>query len=336
MLARVTGAARPSAALERAAPAALAVAVLAATALAFAVAERIKLEPSPILQPRVGTELSPVCRCAQRLAPVAFTLRKGGRVSVAIVDSNGKIVTHLLRSRPYGRRDRVSASWDGRDDHGRVLPDGDYRPRIELRRRTIVMPNTITLDTRAPKLAIGPVSRRLISPDGDGRFDGLTIDYTTDEPARAILFVDGKRYEEKKRLETSGTFRWYGKLDGRDLGPSLHHLTVAARDDAGNVSARSKSIGVRIRFLTIAPHIVRARAGGRFRLRAETDAPTVVWRLDGRRGRARANAVVLRAPRLGGRYVVTLSEGGHRASAIVRVPRSVPSAKRSQRRRAAS
>src|SRR5215208_2292889 len=233
----------------------MALAILAATAIAFAVAERMKLEPSPILQPRVSQQLSPVCRCSQRVARIGFVLRKGGDVSVAVVDSDGDIVRRLGSAR-YGRRDRVDVAWDGRDGRGRTLPDGDYRPRIELGRRTIVMPNVISIDTRAPHLKVESVSRRLISPDGDGRFDGVTIDYSTDEPARAILFVDGRRYEAKKRLDTMGTFRWYGKLDGRDLRPGVHPLALAARDPAGNSSERSRPIPVRIRFVTIGPHIV--------------------------------------------------------------------------------
>jgi len=330
VLERLSSPARGSAAVRRVAPTALALAVLVATTIAFAVAERMKLEPSPILRPRVAEELSPVCRCSRRVAHIAFTLRKGGHVSVAVVDADGDIVRRLGSAR-YRRREGVNVVWDGRDGRGRVLPDGDYRPRIELGRRTIVMPNTIRIDTHAPRLTIDSVSRRLISPDGDGRFDGVTIDYTTDELAHAILVVDGTRYEEKKRLETAGSFRWYGKLDGRDLGPGVHRLTVAVRDRAGNVSARSRPIGVRIRFLTIAPHIVRARAGSRFRVRVDTDAPTVTWLLDGRRGRAPANRVVLRAPRRGGRYIVTVEASGHRASAIVRVPRSVHSARPARR-----
>ena len=35
--------------------------------------------------------------------------------------------------------------WDGRDDAGRILPEGDYRPRIHVRseHQTITLPNPI-------------------------------------------------------------------------------------------------------------------------------------------------------------------------------------------------
>ena len=228
--------------LVAAGPALLAAGVLVATVIAFAVAERIKLEPSPILQPNVGAQLSVVCRCPHRLVPVAFTVRRGGSVAVKIVDGGGDVVRHLQPRRYYGRRDRVALTWDGRDDGGRRVADGEYRPRIELGRRTIVMPNTITVDTRAPRLAVTNVSRRTISPDGDGRIDAVNIEYTTDEPARASLFVDGKRYERKKRLGTAGTFRWSGKLRGQTVREGRYTLRLRAGDAAGNFSAWSRPI----------------------------------------------------------------------------------------------
>ncbi len=310
--------------LVAAGPALLAAGVLVATVIAFAVAERIKLEPSPILQPNVGAQLSVVCRCPHRLVPVAFTVRRGGSVAVKIVDGGGDVVRHLQPRRYYGRRDRVALTWDGRDDGGRRVADGEYRPRIELGRRTIVMPNTITVDTRAPRLAVTNVSRRTISPDGDGRIDAVNIEYTTDEPARASLFVDGKRYERKKRLGTAGTFRWSGKLRGQTVREGRYTLRLRAGDAAGNVSAWSRPIGVRVEFIAVAPHLVRARGGSRFGIRVDSDAAAVTVALDGRRRRTSPGLVSLRAPRPAGRYLVTVSANGHRASMILRVPRPKP------------
>lgn len=307
--------------LVAAGPALLAAAVLVATVIAFAVAERIKLEPSPILQPNVGAQLSPVCRCPQRVVPVAFTVRRGGTVAVKVVDSDGDVVRHLDRRRHYGSRERVALTWDGRDDRDRRVPDGRYRPRIELGRRTIVMPNTIVVDARPPALDVTAVSRRTISPDGDGRSDAFTVDYTTDEPARASLFVDGKRYERKKRLSTGSTFRWNGRLGGRDLPPGRHVLRLRAGDPAGNVSRWSRPIAVRVRFLEVAPHLVRASGGSTFRIRVVSDARVVAVTLDGRRRTVSPGAVTLRAPRRAGRYLVTVSANGHRAALILRVPR---------------
>lgn len=313
--------------MARAAPTLLAVAVLAATALAFAVTERMKLEPSPILKPNVAEVFSPVCDCPQDVAPISFALRKGGRVSVAVVDADGDVVRHLERG-SYSRGDRVAARWDGRDDDGRRVPDGTYQPRIELGRRTIVMPNTIVLDARPPAIRVTSVSRPQISPDGDGRFDGVTIRYAVDEPAHVVLRVGGRRYEERRGTDVAGTFRWYGKLDGRDLRAGTHVLRLVARDLAGNVSEPSAPVPVRVRFVDVSPHVVRARPGGLFRLRVDSDAPAVDWTVFGRHGRVRPPLLALRAPRRAGTYFVTVSANGHRATAILRVPRAKAAAAR--------
>jgi len=317
--------------VARAAPTLLAVAVLAATALAFAVSERMKLEPSPILKPHVTAVFSPACDCPQDVAAIRFTLRKGGRVSVAVVDGDGDVVRHLERGN-YSRGDRVAARWDGRDDDGRRVPDGTYQPRIELGRRTIVMPNTIVLDARPPSIRVTSVSRRTISPDGDGRSDGVTIGYAVDEPAHVVLRVGGRRYEERRGTQLAGTFRWYGKLDGRNLRAGTQALRLVARDLAGNVSEPSASVPVRVRFVEVSPHVVHARPGGLFRLRVDTDAPAVDWSVLGRHGRATPPVVALRAPRRGGTYFVTVSASGHRATAILRVPRAQPKAAQPKRR----
>ena|SRR5436190_2960196 len=307
----------------------LSAAVLVATVVAFAVAERLKLEPSPILHPHVTEVFSPVCRCPQRRAQVAFTLRKGGDVSVAIVDAGGKIVRTLRRRRHERRGDRVSATWDGRDDHGRVLPTALYRPRIELGRRTIVMPNRIQIDVRRPTLRVTKAAPRVISPDGDGRLDGVTIGYQLDEPARVVLRVGGIRYEERRGLRTSGTFRWFGKLRGRALRQGVYPLALVATDLAGNRSAPSRPIAVRIRFVQLARRTIRARAATRFGVRVRTDARFVTWTLAHRSGRARPGLLVLRAPKRAGRYTLIVSANGHAASARVVVsPRRASASKR--------
>jgi hypothetical protein len=312
--------------MARAAPTLLAVAVLAATALAFAVSERMKLEPSPILKPHVTAVFSPACACPQDAAAIGFTLRKGGHVSLAVVDGDGHVVRHLERS-DYSRGDSVTGRWNGRDDRGRRLPDATYQPRIELGRRTIVMPNTIVLDTRPPSIRVTSVSRREISPDGDGRSDGVTIGYAVSEPAHVVLRVGARRYEERRGTDTTGTFRWSGKLDGRGLRVGIHVLRLVATDLAGNPSEPSEPVPVRVRFVDVSPRVVAARLGGLFRLHVDTDAAAVGWSAFGRHGRAKPPLLALRAPRRGGTYYVTLSANGHRATAILRVPRAKAKAK---------
>lgn len=307
-----------SARVGRVAPSVLAVALLAATAAAFVRAEQLKLEPGPILRPAVDELVAPTCRCRNRRARVVFSLRRPGTISVAIASDAGTVVRRLVSRRRYARGP-VRLVWDGRGDDGRVVPDGTYRPRLELPRRTpILMPNTIEVDTAAPKIRVTGTTRPLVSPDGDGRFDGFTIAYALDGPAQGLLYVDGRLYERARAPRAAAEFRWYGRLDGRRLPAGIHRLSVAAVDEAGNVSEATPPVPVRIRFVELARETIEARARTRFGVRVRSDAPRFTWLFAGRSGRGRPGLLVLRAPRAG-RYTLFVEANGHADRAVVRV-----------------
>ena len=80
-------------------------ALLGATAAAFAVTERLKLERSPITGTKVDRVFSPVCECARDVAVVSFVLRRRETVTVDILDSGGRSIRTLVRNRgePAGR-----------------------------------------------------------------------------------------------------------------------------------------------------------------------------------------------------------------------------------------
>ena len=121
--------------MARLAPIVLVVALLAATAAAFAFAQRAKLEESPIQGIRFERRLlSPVCTACDpsaREVPIRFRLLNEDHVTVDIVDSSDAIVRERLLSGRYDPRS-VLFSWDGRDGEGRVVADGLYRLRITL------------------------------------------------------------------------------------------------------------------------------------------------------------------------------------------------------------
>src|SRR5262249_33060736 len=173
-------------AVGRFAPAALVAALLVATAAAFAYTERLKLTPTPIKGTRVAPKLfSPVCECETGTTRIAFRLRKHDRVTVSILDRGGEVARTLVTGRPQ-RAGLVVVYWDGRDDLGRVVSQGTYKPRVKLalNRRTIVLPNPIRIDTTAPSVKSVEVSPRLFSPDGDGRAAHFTVSYRVDKPAQ--------------------------------------------------------------------------------------------------------------------------------------------------------
>ena len=88
-----------------------------ATAAAFAVTERLKLEPSPISDTHVDKVFSPVCECESQAAKIEFELRRADRLRIAI-KIDGREATIADREFPQGL---VRASW-----YGEGVPDGVY------------------------------------------------------------------------------------------------------------------------------------------------------------------------------------------------------------------
>jgi flagellar hook capping protein FlgD len=290
--------------------------LLAGTAAAFVVTEDLKLEPDPIARPRITPTFSPICRCEKQSAQIAFRLRQSDRLTLTIEDAQGRVVRTLLRNASFGRGNHTFG-WDGRDDSGEVVDEGAYRPTIELQKldRTIAFPRTIRVDTTPARIEITRFTPRTISPDGDGRADALTIRYETNEPAQAILLVNGR--QEIETALGKNAIRWSPK--GQKRGP--YSVSVAAVDAAGNRSRETGPFDVRIRYVNIAAEVIRARPRAGFSIQVSTDAKRYRWRLGRREGSARVRILRLRAPAAPGRYALVVEVGGRRDSAVVVVRR---------------
>jgi hypothetical protein len=288
--------------------------LLGGTAAAFALTEGLKLEKSPITGTEVDKALAPRCGCPTRTARISFRLRKSDRVTVAIVRGDEAVRT-IARDERAGGGD-FSVSWDGRDDEARILAEGSYKPRVHLDRahRTILLPNTIRLDTTPPTITLERLVPRVLSPDGDHRHDLLRVRYRTSEPAHAILYVNGKRRVRTKR--TRDELRWYGRVGGKAVPAGRYRLALAARDLSGNLSRPREVATIRVRYLELPRRLIRVRARTRFGIRIRTDAPNVVWNLGSRKGVGRRN-LVLRAPDRPGRYRLLVRANRHAARAIV-------------------
>jgi hypothetical protein len=293
--------------------------LLGGTAAAFAVTQGLKLEKSPVLSPRIEKTLSPVCDCDRNAALVSFKLRKGDRTTLEIVDEDDDVVRTLFRNRRFGPV-RLEAGWDGKDDAGRVLPDGDYRPRVRLAdaHRTITFPNEMRVDTERPRVERFSVSRRVLSPDGDGRAEGVSVSYRLSERGRVRLLVNGKVRAHKFGQAPAAAVQWFGKFRGRPVRPRIYRLELVAVDDAGNRSERVSLGTVRVRYVELGLDSIRVRAGTRFGVRVGTDARSYSWLFA--RGRGTSSAaryLVLRAPKEPGRYRLFVEANGRGDSARV-------------------
>jgi len=309
--------------LRRFAVIALVLGLILATTTAFAVTQALKLERSPVTRVEVDRLFSPTCECRTSSARLAFRLREPDTLDLEIVDAEGDRVRTLVTdlARPAGP---VLERWDGRTDEGSVAPDGTYRLRIHLDEagRAILVPRRIRVDTQPPSVELVSLTPGRISPDGDGVRDSATIELSLGERARPLVLLDGEVAKGVSwREEGRTSIEWQGDVHGRPLDAGLYEVAVQARDKAGNVSAPSDSVPVRIRFIELARVTVTTRGRVSFRVRVRSDEAefrvAIFKRPDLAQpvltGVASTSAISFALPpRFGsGRYVVRVTAAGH-------------------------
>ena len=309
--------------MARALSTAVVLALLAATAAAFALTERAKLELSPIYGTQPNQVFSPNSKVAgEGVAHIHFRVRRAERIDVWIQDSKGAKVVDLLVNRPVHRHQEVQLVWDAFTQSGIAVPDGVYRPVVKLIRshRTIVLPSDIRLDTAAPRITVRPRTKYpIVSPDGDGHADVFRVPYELSEPGHAVLLMRGVQVGFTKCCKTKGELVWNAKskTTGRGLPPGRYVLAAAAQDVAGNRSQGRPFAIAQVRYVTLARPRVVVRPGGRFALRVSTDAPRVEWRLHGRSGVLPRGTLHLRAPKSPGVYHLYVTVRNHTATCAV-------------------
>ena len=242
---------------------------------------------------------SPTCECDTNLGVIAFRLRNAQRVKLSIADRSGHAIRTLVGPAPH-RRGEFSASWDGRDADGAVVPDGVYRPLVHLRHRTILMPNRISVDTTPPRVRLRAVTPRILQPGKP-----LRVRYALNEPARVYVFLDGRRIVVGHSLRE----RWKVEAPVR-ARPGKYALTVAARDVAGNLSDATPPVRVIVPLQVVTPS-VQAAPRKRFEVKLLTDGRRAYhWQFAKREGLASGDSLVLRAPSKPGRYALVIRQDG--------------------------
>lgn len=295
--------------------------LLVATATAFVVTERLKLEDSPVLGTQIDRVVSPVCtKCppGAREAKIAFRLRREESIRLDIADSNGTTVRRGVGAGVFGQSFHTFA-WDGRNDAGHVVPDGSYTAELTLvdEKRTFEFPIKIRVDSTPPTIEDVKPRHPVFSPDGDGRADRVDLRYRFSEAAYAILYLDGKLLTRSHGRKPVSTIQWYG----RGFRPGEYRLALAAQDLAGNVAGSTREFTVRIRYVELpkSRYVVRGRS---LRVRVSTDVKTVQWRLAGRGGTVHKHVFRIPVPTRAGRYRLTVSANGRSARATVIVLRA--------------
>ena len=230
--------------------------LVCATFAAFFVAQQLKSSP-PRVEFSVTPFFSPNGDGRFDRARVAFSLKRTEDVTVSVVTRDGEPVRRLLDNRTVAAGRLVRLAWDGRAAGGRLVPDGIYRVRVNLRRqgRAIVLPRNIDKDTTPPDVlvtSIGPesVPGAELLPRSDGR------------PARVSFQAPGRRkqilvyrtdvrpvrrvFEDPIDLADDATrWRWDGTAEGRRVAAGTYLVVVRSRDRAGNIGT---SVPLPLRF----------------------------------------------------------------------------------------
>ena len=146
-----------------------------------------------------------------------------------------------------------AVTFDGRDDAGRLLPEGVYQARLELAYENGNRPSAdspeLEIDLTAPAATV-KASLTVFSPDGDGNKDTVTIFHEAFGEAQWAATITGQG-GEAVRTETwhgtpDGSYTWDGRrADGLPAADGTYRYVLEARDSAGNVG-RSNTIEVTI------------------------------------------------------------------------------------------
>jgi hypothetical protein len=227
--------------------------ILVASTAMFALAESRKLDRAPIKalvlsagpavkgKPRPAI-FSPTCNCPTSYARISFRLGKPGQSLAAWIVSPGGAVVRQLANLKSARN--VVLPWNGKNDAGKIVPDGSYRLRIKVGGRSRTLPVFVVVRT-TPLVFTTSVTPRRVTPNGDGVDDHAVITWHS----RVQLFNvylearNGDAYQKVPvyRHARSYSFQWpkatcsSGRCTVKQKpAAGTWKLALAAEDVAGN------------------------------------------------------------------------------------------------------
>jgi spore germination protein YaaH/flagellar hook assembly protein FlgD len=142
-------------------------------------------------------------------------------------------------------------TWDGRDDKGRIVPDGSYRITVwtaDASNNRAAVAKDVTVDRR-PATVTARSSSSFISPNGDGHSDRTTLAMTADEAITGSARVFDSHGTTVRRWAfskvTGGSWAWNGRnTAGTTVADGRYTFRVAGLDRAGNRTIRDLAVTV--------------------------------------------------------------------------------------------
>jgi hypothetical protein len=310
-------------------------ALVAATLGAFFVTQRLKQSPRLVQTLSVTRDYSPRVKFKRAAIRIKLT-RRADDATVSILDPDGDVVRRLVRNRRYRKGAAIQLLWNGRDDAGRMVPDGSYRVRVGLRHqgRSVTLVDEIRVDGTPPRPLVrvdrpGGGGGPLIFPlprGGPVRFKVLNTAVSGTPIFRVYRTDLGPQPRAVARLRAgpgAASGFWDGTVTRHSGGPApppgVYVISAQVADRAGNVGSSFPfspprkgdppgGAGVTVRYVTGQAPLQAVRAG----------RPIPVF-VDARRGRYQWSLRRVGTHR-------TLARGGGRGPLLrPRVPGNSPS-----------
>jgi flagellar hook assembly protein FlgD len=170
----------------------------------------------------------------QDTAVVLYTLSENASVSAHVLDDTRSRV-RTLYSQDAQDAGQHSVVWDGRDDHGKIVMDGQHYVRITARGTARETSNTVPVlvDTVAPVIRLANMPGDMQVKEGDITIEGVT------EPDATVWLNNGP---QPVPIDSSGGFRIEHRLQEGD-----NKIELAVTDSAGNRSSITRQVMLIVR-----------------------------------------------------------------------------------------
>jgi len=226
----------------------LAAAVLAGCATVGDVGVRLETPEVAYISPKNADGVQDSLVVPAGLMPVKNQTVQGYRLTVLDAAlSEIRAVEGTLAAGKRGQPLEQEVLWDGRDDNGELVADGEYKYQVEAwdrrgNRGTSPLLAVVVDDT--PPFVELSTSYPVFSPNADGRLDTLAINMrNSTEEKRWEAEIQGIRGAVVKRLAWEGRledYEWDGKDDTGRLSPDgVYTFSVRSTDLAGNTGSYS-------------------------------------------------------------------------------------------------
>ncbi len=172
-----------------------------------------------------------------RLRPTVLVNTGIEQYTLSIRDSKGASL------RTFKGRGRVDTEylWDGLDERGNRVPDGEYSAELvvlyENGNREVSRISAIVVDTVPPRVTLS-TPYTLFSPDGDGEKDSLPIVQESSVESQWVGTIENSLGVTVRTFTWNGratSFAWDGKDQSGNLVPDgTYRYIVRSEDAAGN------------------------------------------------------------------------------------------------------